>query len=243
VFGAWNSTGEGGGLGAKFPRAMVSEIIGVNVAIDPATNKPSGQRTGSRVDPLGIRSGVRVFKTADGDWSLNGPEGKKAKDLKEVKPSEINHSNIKPSVTPLGVSIDYAIHTFVLSFAALRRLQFSGNAEADTAGRAVLAALGLVALVEQDASGYFLRSRCDLVPEHGLGDLELVRADGSTATLSLNAKAAHALLRDAVKQAEAKALRWSDKDVVLEPQPKLVELVKRSREKALRGEAEQEATA
>jgi len=27
IFGAWNSTGEGGGLGAKFPRAIVSEII------------------------------------------------------------------------------------------------------------------------------------------------------------------------------------------------------------------------
>ena len=46
VFGAWNSTGQGGGLGAKFPRAIVSEIIGIGVATD-ADHKPSGQRTGS----------------------------------------------------------------------------------------------------------------------------------------------------------------------------------------------------
>jgi CRISPR-associated protein Csb1 len=34
VFGAWNSTGEGGGIGAKFPRCVVSEIIGVGVATE-----------------------------------------------------------------------------------------------------------------------------------------------------------------------------------------------------------------
>jgi CRISPR-associated protein Csb1 len=78
LFGAWNSTGEGGGLGAKFPRCVVSEIIGVGVStetrVDTRTggvlDRPSGQRTGSRIDPLGIRSGVAVYKLPDGDWSL-----------------------------------------------------------------------------------------------------------------------------------------------------------------------------
>ena len=59
LFGAWNSTGEGGGIGAKFPRCVVSEIIGVGVAtesrVDARTgevsDRPSGQRTGSRIDP------------------------------------------------------------------------------------------------------------------------------------------------------------------------------------------------
>jgi CRISPR-associated protein Csb1 len=86
LFGAWNSTGEGGGIGAKFPRCMVSEIIGVGVATEPhvdartgETTRPSGKRTGSRVDPLGIRSGVAVYKLPDGDWSLDAPGDKKAK--------------------------------------------------------------------------------------------------------------------------------------------------------------------
>jgi CRISPR-associated protein Csb1 len=52
VFGAWNSTGTGGGLGVKFPRAVVSEIIGVGVATEERNHQmvASGQRTGSRID-------------------------------------------------------------------------------------------------------------------------------------------------------------------------------------------------
>jgi CRISPR-associated protein Csb1 len=131
LFGAWNSTGEGRGIGAKFPRCVVSEIIGVGVATEQQislrtgeiSDRPSGQRTGSRIDPLGIRSAVKVYKLPSGDWSLDAPD-KKAKAL---RPSEINHSNIAPSVTQLGVSVDYAHHNFVLSFAALRRLRFTGN--------------------------------------------------------------------------------------------------------------------
>jgi CRISPR-associated protein Csb1 len=34
LFGAWHSTGEGGGLGAKFPRCLVSEIVGVDVPVE-----------------------------------------------------------------------------------------------------------------------------------------------------------------------------------------------------------------
>jgi len=33
VFGMWDSTGPKGGLGAKFQRAMVSEIIGIGVEL------------------------------------------------------------------------------------------------------------------------------------------------------------------------------------------------------------------
>ena len=36
LFGAWHSQGEGGGLGAKFPRALVSEIIGVDTPVGRA---------------------------------------------------------------------------------------------------------------------------------------------------------------------------------------------------------------
>src|SRR5208337_1797114 len=36
LFGAWYSTGEGGGFGAKFARCLVSEIVGVDVPIEDA---------------------------------------------------------------------------------------------------------------------------------------------------------------------------------------------------------------
>lgn len=248
VFGAWNSTGQGGGLGAKFPRCVVSEIVGVGVAVESdartgQTDVPSGKRTGSRVDPLGIRSGVAVFKTEDG-WSLDPP--KKAKDAKSVRPSEVNHSNIAPTVDSLGVSVDHVLHTFVLSFAALRRLRFpegtASTPEADVAGRTALAALALASGLAQDRAGYFLRSRCDLVPEAAASAaFEIVRADGTTEPLAVDLASVRDVLRAAVARAAAAGLKWRDTDIVLTPQPKLVGLVVKSREKALRGEVEPES--
>lgn len=248
VFGAWNSTGEGGGLGAKFPRAVVSEIIGVGVAVerDPRTgdtDRPSGRRTGSRVDPLGIRSAVRVYKTPAGDWSLEPPKGVKSE--AGIRPSEINHSNIAPTVEPLGVSIDYALHTFVLSCAALRRLRFTAGtgapAEGDVAAQTALAAIGLVAALAQDRAGYFLRSRCDLVVESGAtAALEIVGTAGSTDAFPLDFRQACDLARAAADRAASLDVHWRDKDLVLAPQGKLVELVKRSREMALRDEGDAE---
>ena len=86
LFGAWNSTGEGGGLGAKFPRCIVSEVVGIGVS--------EGKRTGSRIDPLGIRKDVAVFQSAAGAWTLD-EKGAGSKP-KKVRPSEINHGNIAP---------------------------------------------------------------------------------------------------------------------------------------------------
>jgi CRISPR-associated protein Csb1 len=245
LLGAWNSTGEGGGMGAKFPRVVVSEIVGIGVATEPNpvthVEEPSGRRTGSRIDPLGIRSAVHVYKQPDGEWSLEEPKAAKGKDkltAKEVRPSEVNHSNIAPTVQRLGVSVDYVQHTFVLSLAGLRRIKLSQQATlaANTQARTCLAALGLLALVSQDRAGYSLRSRCDLVPEAGApAELEVVLADGTIESVSLDYKTAVALLKAAV-EAASKEARWREADVVLEPQAKLVELVRRSREAALLGE-------
>jgi CRISPR-associated protein Csb1 len=141
------------------------------------------------------------------------------------------------------VSVDHALHTFVLSFAALRRLHFTSKpgapAEGEVVGRTALAALGIAAVVAQDRAGYFLRSRCDLVPEAGsAATFELVRADGTTEAVSVTFETARELLDAAVKKAAAAGLTWSGSDLVLEPQSKLVQLIVASREKALHGEAE-----
>lgn len=58
IFGVWDSTGPKGGLGAKFQRALVSEIVGVNAEI--------GTKTSSRADPLQIRAAAKVVKSKDG---------------------------------------------------------------------------------------------------------------------------------------------------------------------------------
>lgn len=241
VFGAWNSTGGGGGLGAKFQRAVVSEIVGVNVL--------AGARAGSRIDPLGIRAGIPVVKATDGSWRLLDEGAKTAKGEKVVKPSEINHGNIAPSVEEgLGVTVDYALQTWVLSVPALRRLRFgAATAEAALRGRAVLAALALVALLELDASGYALRSRCDLVPdtdapEGQRGELQLVQADGRATTIVLDLAGAYHLLEEAVAAATEHGLPWQVKPVRLTPDPRLVQLVVRSRALALAGRGEDDAS-
>ena len=258
LFGAWHSQ-QGGGLGAKFPRALVSEIIGVEtpvqeVVADRRTSeiepghrsndvsvyvvtdrrtggtepRTAGRRTGSRIDPLGILRKVEVFK-GQSDWSTDQNEA--GKGAKKARPSEINHSNIAPTVEPLGVTCAYAEHRAVLTFAGLRRLRF-GDGSRDQAGRALLATLGLVALCEQDAYGYALRSRCDLVGD-GTTPMEVVRADGTTETVTLDRAEARELYVDAYRGAEEAGFTFQS--LTLAPQPKLVEIVRRSRELALVG--------
>ena len=240
LFGAWHSQGEGGGLGAKFPRALVSEIMGIDTPVEEmAVNqrtgeleaRTAGRRTGSRIDPLGVLRKVEVFKGASrSDWSTDKSDA--GKGAKKVRPSEINHSNIAPTVEPLGVTCDHAEHRATITLAGLRRLRFGGGAK-DAAGRVLIASLGLLALAEQDARGYALRSRCDLVCE-GVAPLELVRADGSTVPLELDRTAARVLYREAYAQAESAGFGFTS--LTLKPQDKLVELVRRSRQLALEGE-------
>ena len=259
LFGAWHSQGQGGGLGAKFPRALVSEIMGVDTPVDESGElvetvgravlramgvdtpgdssrsgesdpRTSGRRTGSRIDPLGVLRKVEVFKGASGAWSTNKDDA--GKGAKKVRPSEINHSNIVPTVEPLGVTCDHLEHRATITLAGLRRLRFV-DAARNEAGRTLIAALGLLALAEQDAHGYALRSRCDLVCE-GAADAELVHPDGTTAPIEIDRAASRALYREAYAQAEAAGFQF--RSLVLKPQEKLVEIVRRSRELALEGQ-------
>ena len=223
VFGVWNSTGEGGGVGAKFTRCIVSEIVGLGAV--------EGQKGAVRIDPLGIRATVKVV---GGPLNWNVAIG--AKGEKSVRPSEINHSNIISNLVPGGITIDHALHTAVLSCAGLRRLRFPGTKD-DNAGRVVLAALALVALIEQDVAGYALRSRCDLVCD-GTAPFEIVRTNGSTETFEADAEAAAILLTKAVSAAKEADFPWNEEPIRLVPQQRLVEPVALSRAKALAGESE-----
>jgi len=246
LFGAWHSTGEGGGLGAKFARCLTSEVVAIDVPVDEVVaNRPgvlepvtAGRRTGSRIDPLGVLRKVEVFK-GEGGWDTN--EGRAGRKAKKVRPSEINHGNIAPTVQPLGITCGYLEHNFVLSFAALRRLRFGGD-DRTTAARSLLAALGLLALAEQDTRGYALRSRCDLVCE-GRSPLELVHPDGSTHEIAFDASAARSLYEAAFAATHKAGLALREEPIRLTPQEKLVEIVRRSQELALMGEGggEQEA--
>ena len=126
----------------------------------------------------------------------------------------------------------------MLSCAGLRRLKFPGT-EDDTAGRVVLAAIALVALSEQDAAGYALRSRCDLVCD-GKTPFEIVRPDGSAESFEIDAAGAAVLFKDAVLAGKEAGYPWSEQPIALVPQQRLVELVAMSRAQALAGEREGE---
>ena len=241
VFGAWHSQGQGGGLGAKFPRTIVSEIVAVDTPVTPLKVdqrtgeiievQTAGRRTGSRIDPLGILRKVEVFKgQVTSDWSTEKEAA--GKGAKKVRPSEINHSNIPPTVTPLGVTCDYAEHRATITLAGIRRLRF-GDGERDAAGRTLVAALGLLAIAEQDARGYALRSRCDLVCEDAR-PLELVHWDGTTTAVEFDRASAQVLYREAYRQAEGVGFHFHS--LSLTPQDKLVEIVRRSQHLALEGE-------
>jgi CRISPR-associated protein Csb1 len=252
VFGVWDSTGPKGGSGSKFQRAMTSEIVAIGAV--------PGSKVGSRIDPLGIEAKVDLFHRADdeSDWTINEAEAKKEKGRpvpfsrsggdgkNKGKASSVNHSNIAPTIDTFagGITFDYAVQTVLLSLPALRRLRcatgLDGKALGDKrvaveeAGRVALAALALAGIVHQRARGYDLRSRCALVPEGGLV-LEIVKADGTVEQASLSLDEANALVEAARKALESSGLAWQREPLKLKAAPKLVALVKRSRELAAAG--------
>ncbi|MBP7052559.1 MAG: type I-U CRISPR-associated protein Cas7 [Phycisphaerae bacterium] len=64
ILGMWDSTGPKGGMGVKFQRAMVSEIVGIDAVF--------GVKTSSRIDPLQVtKNAGPLFRTPDGGWTLD----------------------------------------------------------------------------------------------------------------------------------------------------------------------------
>lgn len=255
VYGIWDSTGPKGGLGVKFQRAVVSEIIGINAEL--------GVKTSSRIDPLAIRSSATIYQAKDGTWTMDEHEAKsdKKKPLKvgkDGKPSEVNHGNIVPSLSdkgrnPLndderiflagGTTIDYAEQTTVVSLPAIRRLRFpldgtaKSDAEVNLAAQSVLAAVGLCGAVLAAERGLDLRSRCLLWPDETPAWELLASAGQPAETFSLGADEAIGLLNDAIEHAESKGLPWRREPLCLKPAKKLVDLVRESQELAVESAA------
>jgi len=240
VFGMWDSTGPKGGLGPKFERAMVSEIVGVG-----AEWQEDYRGRGVRRDPLEIRAAVKVKKSADTSWTVAAADAK-GKDI--VAPSSVNHSSVPFDSKNSGVTIEYAEQTTTLSLICLRRLRFpingAPNAATDAAARTVLTALGLAAATLAFESGMGLRSRCLLWPD-GPMEWELLERPGATAAkFSLTGDAAIKLLNDAIASAETVKLPWAKKPIVLKPstgkgRPEdLVELVRLSQLEATKESGE-----
>ena len=234
LFGVWDSTGPKGGLGSKFQRSYVSEIIGLDVQV--------GKKVGSRLDPLAIEklsAEDLIYEHADPAqvWTVNEDEAAKDKGKPRVigRPSEINHGNIAPSIDSLsgGVTISGAVQTTVISLAALRKLRFGGRDRAkEAAAQTAIAALGVAAIAYLYEHDYDLRSRCLLVPTE-TQTLELVARDGSApAVVDINRSVASDILKRAAEEATKAGIGWETSEIRLEPSPKLIELLAKSRKAA-----------
>ena len=237
IFGMWDSTGPKGGAGAKFARALVSEIIGLHSV--------TGVKTSSRLDPAQIlkEAGI-LYENAKNGWTLDPKEASKNKDGqpaklgKDGRPSEANHGNITPSIADGGVTISKAVQTTVLSLPALRRLSFpisdtdaKKQAELDDAARTALAAMALcgATLVRESCD---LRSRCQLFPTTEFVWQIIDKPGEEPNTFSLTSAEAIALCKKAVAEARATGLPWLDEELSLKPSPGLIELVRKSQQLA-----------
>jgi CRISPR-associated protein Csb1 len=250
VFGGWDSTGPRGGLGAKYERAITSEIVALDIE--------TGVKTASRIDPVGIetRAGT-LYEAPGGTWTLEPDEAVKDKDSKPKllgagkaqagdrgpgRPSQANHGNVTPSIddAPGGVTARQIVGTTVLSFIQLRRLQFpakpdgtafdsKARGEAELAARTALAALGLASAALAFEEGFDLRSRCVLVAERPI-TFEAVGRDGTTTSFGLGSADALKLVAEAADHAAAAGIAWRGNELILRPAERLVTLINSSQQ-------------
>ena len=190
VFGLWDSTGPRGGLGAKFQRALVSEIVGFDAV--PGTN------VASRIDSAEIRREAatlfeRASESSDApNWTLDEGAAKRDKSKprklkRQGRPSEANHGNITPDIAFAkdqngqiiydtvtaggrerkeprvlgGFTISKAVQTTVLSLSVLRRMRFPLRGATESDGKTDLAARTVLAALGL-AAGTLARADVDL---------------------------------------------------------------------------------
>lgn len=216
LFGSWDSTGVSGGLGEKYTRCVVSELVAVNV--EQAT------RAGTRIDPLNTAGAIdptTILKdTKDEMWQALA---KNRKNLK--KPSELNHSSVPwEGETHGGITCDYIQQSTTISFPALRRLHF-GSPDRSTAAQTVLAAIALHAAALNVEKGWHLRSRCDLILDDGASIEWEILGSNAASRESISTSTTRMLLNEAVAKAKENGLMWLDEPIRMKPSEALKKLV------------------
>lgn len=223
IFGMWNS--HSGKAGGRFARIIASEIIGWGNIVE-------GIKTASRIDPLEIGNKSELYKVEGAErWVFEKPKGAK----KAVSPATVGHGNIPPTISAAtgGVSLDHIQQQTTVSILALQALHFPHETGTvvkgrDEAGRAVLAALSLVAVNLQFNQGYQLRSGCLLQALASPVWRILNRIATDDREFSLTLEESVAIFQQAVKAAEEFGLVWCADMPTLMPSAKLIKLVQES---------------
>lgn len=235
LFGFWQSHLGNKRSQAKLARSWVSEIVGYGPATDP----------GARTRPLGLKGdelNLSVDEQAEfqGDdligspWSLVEGTTRKEKTQGQSRKalSEIGHGQVpvggSGSTALTGVSFQAIEQQATLSLAGLRRIHF-GSAETNATGRALLAALALVAHACAFGSAVSLRSGCELRAVQSTRTWLGASEDSELAALDV--PAAVALFNDCRGAAAAAGLLeggWGKPPLRLTPASNLAHAIKES---------------
>lgn len=204
VYGVWDSH-RGKRIALKFARSYTSEMLG--------WEPERGKRAATKGDPLNLRGKDDVTTS---EWRDVGTSDKSKKD--KLKLSELGHGMVpsEPDPTNGGVSVRSITRLGVLSLTGLARHEFGGDEGKTRAGRAALAALGLLGdRLAFGLAGIHLRSGCDLVLKQEA--MEWVSRGGRTEPLELAKDEARQLLEHARERLRDAGVEWSGEPVEMEP--------------------------
>lgn len=212
VGGVWDSTRPSNQV--RHRRIIAGETIGVLADQNNPGEEQLNSRSGSRIDPVGASVKLdadtfnEIVARQAGELSQNkieefAKDTKKLKKGEKISGSKIGVGAVAPSLDPLGgVSCSRIIRSWVLSFTALRQLDFGTDNEQNIAGRALVAALGLSLIAHAEQEIYY-RSNCDLV-EVAAPVVKLDQRYGNFKELEpLSIEVADALLAQALEHAES----------------------------------------
>lgn len=228
LFGFWQSHLGKKRSQAKLARSWVSEIVGYR----PASY--STRVLGLKGDPLNLTTEEKVQYDPDdtSDWQLlEGSEkvgGRKQKEsLAELGHGQVPVSDAEAALA--GVSFYEIEQLSTVSFAALRRIWF-GEAEANASGRALLAALGLVAHSAAFGRSFSLRSGCELSAESASWRWLGTEQDAEVPPLEVAGAAD--MFGDCVERAARAGLpvasKWPAKPLQIKPNEQLAKVIGRT---------------
>lgn len=227
LFGFWQSHLGKKRSQAKLARSWVSEIIGV----EPATRDDDRTRTlGLKGDPVNLSTDEKVvFDAADVSGWVTSDEkkgGSKGEKLSEIGHGQVPFKGGEEALS--GVSFASIEQASSVSFAGLRQLGV-GDPEQVALGRALVAALGLVAHSAAFGRAFTLRSGCALRPvsDHwewiGATDVSDLEAPSLEASIEL--------FRDCVTAAEKVGLpvgsAWPD-PLLVAPNDALIRVIQKT---------------
>jgi CRISPR-associated protein Csb1 len=221
-YGFWQSHLGSKRQQSKMARAWVSTIVGYDPAVE--TNLVPAVKG----DPLNlsVSEGVQFTKEDQLDWSLTDTAKAKGRKTGDQL-SAIGHGQaLSDEPAPGPISFRCIEQRATISFARLRTVT-PGDADANAAGRALLAALALAGHTFASGRAMSLRSGCDLRPVNV--SWTWLGSERDEPVEPLTPDGAVELVRDCARRADAAGLpvgsRWRAEPLRLDAGPELAKVI------------------